>query len=129
MNKIVFVNATAATEGGALTILKQFLEVISIYSNKNIYYYVFCSLEELKIYQNKNIRIINSIKGKKWLDRIKWELWGLKIWGKKEDIRADLVISFQNTGVNYYGDVAQLIYLHQSIPFFQTIKWDFFKKD
>ena len=71
MNKIIFVNATAATEGGALTILKQFLKGISTYSNNNIYYYIFCSLEELKIYENKNIKIINSIKGKKWLDRIK----------------------------------------------------------
>jgi len=129
LNKIIFVNATAATEGGALTILKQFLEGISIYSKKNIHYYIFCSLEELEVYERENIKIINNIKGKKWLDRIKWDLWGLKNWGKKKDIRADLIISFQNTGVKYYNDVKQLIYLHQSIPFFQTIKWDFFKKD
>lgn len=31
MNDIIFVNSTAATEGGALTILKQFLERISVY--------------------------------------------------------------------------------------------------
>jgi hypothetical protein len=29
MNKMVFVNATAATEGGALTILRQFLVGLS----------------------------------------------------------------------------------------------------
>jgi len=40
LKRIIFVNATAATEGGALTILKQFLEGITIYSNKNIYYYI-----------------------------------------------------------------------------------------
>lgn len=129
MKKIVFVNATAATEGGALTILKQFLEGVSIYSKKNIHYYIFCSLEELKVYKCKNIEIVSNVKGKKWLDRIKWDLWGLYNWGKKKDIRADLIISFQNTGINYYNDVAQLIYLHQSIPFFQAIKWNFFKKD
>lgn len=78
MSKIVFVNATAATEGGALTILKQFLEGISKYSSNNIIYYVFCSLEELKIYESENVKIINNIKGKKWLDRIKWDLYGLK---------------------------------------------------
>lgn len=128
MNKTVFVNATAATEGGALTILKQFLEGISIHSKKSIYYYVFCSLEELKTYKNENIIIINSIK-KKWLDRTKWDLWGLKKWSKVKEIRADLIISFQNTGVFYYKDIRQLIYLHQSIPFTENINWNFFNKN
>ena len=129
MTKIVFINATAATEGGALTILKQFLEGISIYSNKNIYYYIFCSLEELKIYENKNIEIVSNVKGKKWLDRIKWNLWRLYNWGKKKDIRADLVISFQNTGVKYYNDIKQLIYLHQSIPFMEEFDWKLLDKN
>ena len=129
MKKMVFINTTAATEGGALIILKQFLEGIATYSNKNIYYYIFCSLDELVSYESKNIKIVNNIKGKKWLDRIKWDLWGLKKWSKKKDIRADLIISFQNTGIKYYNDVKQLIYLHQSIPFFQSIKWNFFKKN
>lgn len=129
MNKIVFINATAATEGGALTILKQFLEGISVYSNKNIYYYIFCSLDELKVYENKNIKIINNVKGKRWPDRINWDLYGLKNWSKRRNIKANLIISFQNTGSNYYGDVVQLIYLHQSIPFSESINWDFFNKD
>jgi len=128
LNKIVFVNATAATEGGALTILEQFLEGISTYSN-NIYYYIFCSLENLKIYENENIKIINNIKGKKWLDRIKWDLCGLKKWSKIKDIRADLVISFQNTGVRYYEDINQLIYLHQSIPFMEKFNWKLLDKN
>ena len=97
MNKIVFVNATAATEGGALTILKQFLDSISKYSKKNIYYYIFCSLKELEIYEGKNIKIVNNIRGKKWLDRIKWDLWGLKNWSKKKDIKADLIIYKRST--------------------------------
>ena len=129
LTKIIFVNATAATEGGALTILRQFLEGIATYSNKNMYYYIFCSLDELGLYENKNIIIVNNIKGKKWLDRIKWDLHGLRSWSKKKDIRADLIISFQNTGVRYYKDIKQLIYLHQSIPFAEDINWDFFNKD
>ena len=63
MDKIIFVNATAAIEGGALTILKQFLEEIATYSNKNMYYYIFCSLDELGLYESKNIKIANNIKG------------------------------------------------------------------
>ena len=129
MNKIVFVNATAAIKGGALTILKQFLEGISIYSKKNIYYYIFCSLKELEIYEGENIKIINNIRGKKWLDRIKWDLYGLKECSKRKDIKADLIISFQNTGVFYYNNIKQLIYLHQSIPFSEGINWNFFNKN
>lgn len=129
MTKIIFVNATATTEGGALTILRQFLERIATYSNKNMYYYIFCSLDELGSYESKNIKVVNNIKGKKWLDRIKWDLYGLKSWSKKKDIRADLIISFQNTGVRYYKDIKQLIYLHQSIPFAENINWDFFNKN
>lgn len=129
MNKIIFVNATAATEGGALVILKQFLEGISIYSKKNISYYLFCSLEKLKKYEDGNIKIVNNIKGKKWIDRIKWNLYGLRKWSRDKNIKADLIVSFQNIGVNYYNDVRQLIYLHQSIPFFQGNKWSFLKKN
>ena len=129
MKKILFVNATAATEGGSLTILKQFLEGISIYSNKNMYYYIFCSLEELKTYERENVKIINNIKGKKGLDRIKWDLWGLKNWSKRKNIKADLIISFQNTGVNYYNNVRQLIYLHNPIPFVKKFNWKLFDKN
>jgi len=85
--KTIFVNATATTEGGALTILRQFLEGIATYSNKNMYYYIFCSLEELGLYESKNINIINNIKGKKWRDRIKWDLFGLKNWSKRKNIK------------------------------------------
>ena len=126
MDKIIFVNATATTEGGALTILRQFLERIATYSNKNMYYYIFCSLDELGLYESKNIKVVNNIKGKKWLDRIKWDLYGLKNWSKKKDIKADLIISFQNIGINYYKDVGQLIYLHNPIPFAEKFNWKLF---
>ena len=129
MNKIVFVNATAATEGGALTILKQFLEGIPEYSNKDELYYLFCSSEELKTYERENIKIINNIKEKNWLDRIKWDLYELKNWSKKNNIKADIIISFQNTGVRYCKNIKQIIYLHQPIPFAVNINWKFFCKN
>jgi len=129
LNKIVFVNATAATEGGALIILKQFLEGIPEFSNKDELYYLFCSSAELKTYERENIKIINNIKENNWLNRMRWDLYGLKNWSKRKGIKADLIISFQNTGVFYYNDIKQLIYLHQSIPFSETINWNFFNKD
>jgi len=58
LNKITFVNETAATEGGALTILKQFLEGIATYSNKNIYYYIFCLLDELVSMRAKILKLL-----------------------------------------------------------------------
>ncbi|MDD5638796.1 MAG: glycosyltransferase [Candidatus Pacebacteria bacterium] len=129
MKKIIFVNATAATEGGALTILRQFLDSIKIYSNKDCFYYVFCSLLDLKLYENEQIKIINDIKAKKWIDRIKWDLFGLKNWSKKNNIKADLIISFQNTGCRYFKNTKQLIYIHQPLPFYQDKKWNIFKRD
>jgi len=65
MSKIIFVNNTAATKGGVLTILRQFLDAIKLYSNKDYIYYIFCSREDLKKYENENIKIINDIQGKK----------------------------------------------------------------
>jgi len=129
LTKIIFVNATATTEGGALTILRQFLEGIITYSNKNIYYYIFCSLDELGSYESKNIKIVNNIKGKKWLDRIRWDLYGLKNWSKKKNIRADLIVSLQNIGVRYYKDIRQLIYLGQPTPFAKNFNWKLFDKN
>lgn len=123
MNKIVFINATAASEGGALTTIEQFLKRIP--KNNDMVFYIFCSLKELKKYENKSIKIINNIKGKKWFDRIMWDLWGLKNWSKKQGITADLIISFQNTGVNYNKNIKQIIILNQSIPFTKEVDWNF----
>jgi glycosyltransferase involved in cell wall biosynthesis len=129
MSKIIFVNDTAATEGGALTILKQFLDSIKLYSIKDYLYYVFCSVPELKVYENEQIKIVNDIKAKKWLERIKWDLWGLKNWSKKNNIKANLIISLQNTGYRYFKNTKQLIYINQALPFFQDKKWNILKRD
>ncbi|MDD3491792.1 MAG: glycosyltransferase [Candidatus Pacebacteria bacterium] len=126
---IIFVNDTAATEGGALTILRQFLSNISKYSPENFIYYVFCSLEELKQYESDNIKIINDIKGKKRIDRIKWDLFGLKKWSQKHNIKADLLISLQNTGIRYYKNTKQIAYIHQPLSFYQIKRWKLFNKD
>jgi len=129
MSRIIFVNDSAATEGGALTILKQFLDSIKLYSHKDYLYYVFCSVPELKSYENKQIKIINDIKAKKWIERIQWDFWGLKNWSKKNNIKADLIISFQNTGVKYFREIPQIIYFHQSLSVYDEYHWHFFNKE
>jgi glycosyltransferase involved in cell wall biosynthesis len=99
-----------------------------LYSNENYIFYVFCSREDLKKYENENIKIINNIQGKKWLDRIKWDLFGLKHWGQKNNIRADLIISLQNTGVRYFRDIPRIVYIQQILPFSEA-RWNLFKKN
>jgi glycosyltransferase involved in cell wall biosynthesis len=83
----------------------------------------------LKQYENEQIKIITDIKGKKWRERIKWDLFDLKNWSKKNNLKADLIISFQNTGCRYFQEIPQIIYLHQSLSFYSEIKWNFFKKE
>jgi glycosyltransferase involved in cell wall biosynthesis len=104
------------------------LNRINLYSKKDYVYYVFCSRKDLKTYKNDNIKIVDDIKGKKWLDRIKWDSYGLKNWSRKQNIKADLVISLQNTGVRYFKDIPQLVYIHQSLPF-SNAKWNVWKKE
>ncbi|MGC9067033.1 MAG: glycosyltransferase, partial [Minisyncoccia bacterium] len=66
---------------------------------------------------------------KKWFDRIKWDLYGLKKWSKKHNIKADLIISLQNNAPFYFKKAKQIVYLHQSLPFFKDVKWNLFLKE
>lgn len=125
MKKVIFVNATACTSGGVLSILNQFIENILKYNEDNIYY-IF-SIKNIKDYY-KNIIFINDIKGKKKMDRILWDLSGMKRWSKQNGIKPDLIISLQNTGV-VFNKVKQIVYLHQSLPYAKESKWSLFKSD
>lgn len=125
MSKIIFVNATACTSGGVLTILNQFIENIKVYDRKNIYYIFSTKNIDINL---DNVNIITNIKGKKYLDRIKWDLFGINIWAKENNIKPELVISLQNTGVRI-RNINQIIYLHQPLPFATEFNWNFLKSD
>lgn len=121
----LFINATATKTGGALTIL---YEVIDIMIKKNINIYVFTSVPK-KLYKYKyNITIVNCQNINKINKRIFWDMYGLKRWSKKNGIYADIVLSLQNTGFRYFKNARKLVYVHQSIPYYDY-KWSFFKKD
>ncbi|MBK5240805.1 glycosyltransferase [Clostridium sp.] len=130
MVKTIFINVTAAEYGGALTILKSVLTDISQKDNTNLYY-VFTSID-LDEFETDKIKIINTIKGKKsrkrW-DRMLWDFRGLKKWSSDNDIYADIILSLQNTGVNYLKNTLQIIYIHQSLPFQTQYKWSFWNKE
>lgn len=127
--KIVFINNPAARSGGALLILRQFLEEISRQKDNDFIFYIFCYGEELKMYESDRIKIIGDIDTKKWRNRIIWDLYGLKNWSKRTGINADLIISLQNTAPFYYKGVPQILYIHQAIPLLKEFRWSLFKKD
>ena len=109
MNKKV-VNATALRGGGALTILKQFVDAAS----KDSRDYIFFVSPGLNLPTVSNIRFveINTIS---WFKRIIWDWFKLKKWLHKNNINYDLIISLQNTSVCI--NAPQIIYLHQPLPF------------
>lgn len=127
MRKVIFVNNPAAISGGALTVLTQFLEEIKLREDKSKIYYFFVTAD-LKKYECEYIKIIDNIKARELFDRMKWDKFGIRAWAKKNNIKPDLVISLQNTAVNFKG-IPQIIYLHQPLPYSQYSKWNFFKAD
>lgn len=123
----ILVNATFATSGGALTILNQFIENVDYYNDKTKVYYIFVPEHYHSICKKSNINII-SIKAKKHVRRIMWDMFGVRKWCEKNKIRPDLVISLQNTGV-LIDNAPQIVYLHQALPFVKESKWSILKKD
>lgn len=127
MKKVIFVNNPAAINGGALTVLTQFLEEIKLRKDKSKFYYFFVTAD-LKKYECEYIKIIDDIKGRQIIDRMKWDKFGMKVWAKENNIKPDLIISLQNTAISFNG-IPQIIYLHQSLPYSEYSKWNILKGD
>ncbi len=124
--RIIFVNCTAASVGGALTVFVQFLDSIETYDSVNMYY-IFCNTPGVDQYNKNNIKIINKIYKRKWIGRFLWDNFGIKNWAKTNNLKPDLIISLQNTGVNLGKKVKQIIYYHQSLPMYEY-KWSLWNK-
>lgn len=124
--KIIFVNATSATVGGSLTILKQFVANIEKRRDKLKQYYVFVPLD-CEIKSTDYFEIV-PIKAKSYKDRIMWDFWGIKKWSDKKMINPHIILSLQNTAVKF-DEIPQIIYLHQPLPYAKESKWNFLKKD
>ncbi|MBS9776064.1 MAG: glycosyltransferase [Fusobacterium sp.] len=123
--KIIVVNNPAAKEGGALTILEQFLKKIYLSKRKTLFYF-FVSVEKLKKYEKENIKVIILPK-QNFIERILWDNFGLKKYLKKNKITPNLFISIQNTGVNINRKISQVLYYHQSLPLSEK-KWSIFNR-
>ncbi|MGL4308360.1 MAG: glycosyltransferase, partial [Cetobacterium sp.] len=124
--KIIVVNNPAAKNGGALTILKEFLEkIFSLKCNRK--FYIIVSLEELKKYETDKVKII-VIEKQGFKDRILWDNLRIKKFLKNKNIIPNLFISLQNTGVNIDKKVPQIVYYHQPLSIV-NIKWSILKKE
>ena len=124
--KTIVVNNPAARSGGALTILKEFLDKISTLEC-NRKFFIIVSLEDLKKYETDKIRIC-VIKTQGFKERILWDNYKLKKYLKNKRIEPNLFLSIQNTGVNLNKNIPQIIYYHQAISLVD-LKWCFLKKD
>jgi len=93
-NNLYIINATATKYGGALTILKGFLSEINKFDRKSLYY-VFCGID-LDEFVSDNIEIV-KVKtngfGIGGIKRIFWDVLGLFLYCKKNQINPNLIIS------------------------------------
>lgn len=121
--RIVVVN-TAASEGGALSILRDFYDYIKSINDNHEWIFI---LSGNYIEETNNIKVIIKEEVKySWIKRLKWEF----IYSAKfiNNIKPDVVFSMQNTlssSIRY----PKMIYLHQPIPFQSTKKFSFIKKE
>jgi glycosyltransferase involved in cell wall biosynthesis len=121
--RIIFINATALSYGGGAVTLKQFLNHVP--SNANYFYIVFCSKNNIKMnFSKSNVKFI-YLDFTTGLFRVYWDMIGLKRWSINNNIQPDLVVSLQNTTVNFDKKIPQIIYVMQAIPFVEK-KWNFF---
>ncbi|CAA9203660.1 D-inositol-3-phosphate glycosyltransferase [Flavobacterium bizetiae] len=114
MKKTIVINATALSEGGALTILKQFLNEIP----KDDFEYLVFVPESLDfISPSENVRQI-PVAVKSFLKRIIWDLYGVNNWLRKKKINYVSTISLQNTNFRVDKQVSNFVYYHQPTPLF-----------
>jgi len=119
----IIINATALRSGGALTILKQFIEAIP---SDDFTYIVFVD-DSVQLKTQSNVILI-PLNKRSFFKRIIWDAHGLKQWLKKRHITPTIAISLQNTNFRVNAPCPNYIYYHQSLPFY-PYKWSFFKSN
>ncbi|MNV20195.1 Glycosyltransferase Gtf1 [compost metagenome] len=120
----IIVNATALVSGGALSILRQFIE-----NTDNNIYHIFVSKAvdlDCAILSSSNVNFW-FIPPHNALMRIYWDFWGIKNFAEQHGIKYKTIVSLQNTTIASAA-TKQIVYIHQGIPFHER-KWSFFKKN
>lgn len=119
---LILVNAVAASEGGALTILRQFLSQADCQHHYIVFVPDEDSLSDLNLGTEIKICATGYVKG---IARLLWDFYGLCRYARDNKLTPDLVISLQNTPVFGFGKIPQVVYAHQAIPI-SSRKWSIF---
>lgn len=123
--KNIVVSAASLRMGGAVTIYNQFISHLREEIGDNRYFiFVNKVLQQPSIPRVRYYEIdIKSRKRRNWFDNT-----GCKEILDDEGFIPDVVISLQNTGIKSFINLSQLVYYHQSLPFFKH-NWNPLKKE
>lgn len=120
----IVVNDIAASEGGAMSVLKDFYEEVKEFGSEHEWIFL---LGDNYLKETSNIKILVYPEVKKsWLNRIMFEFKnGATIINK---LNPGIYLSLQNTATLGI-DAKQVVYFHQVIPYQTTVKFSLLKKD
>lgn len=121
----IVVSAASLRMGGAVTIYNQFITHLREEIGDNRYFiFVNKVLQQPSIDGVQYYEIdIESRKRRNWFDKT-----GCKEILEKVGFQPDAVVSLQNTGIRSFANYPQIVYYHQSLPFFKQ-NWNPFKKE
>lgn len=122
-DKKILIIATAAHEGGALNILLQFLNSIPTPEQSTYILFISPKIKHLNLERYCECFYIDT---SSWIKRIKYDFSGFSSLVKKLCLELKGCINFQNVPASL-NNVPQMVYLHQSLPFYKY-KWNFFDK-
>ncbi|HGF8082629.1 glycosyltransferase [Enterococcus faecium] len=120
----VVVNDIAASEGGAMSVLKDFYEEVREFGADHEWIFL---LGDYYLEETPNIKVYVYPEIKKsWLKRLNFDFY----FGKKiiNEFNPDIYLSLQNTatlGVK----ATQIVYLHQCLPYQKERNFSLFKKE
>ncbi len=97
--KKIFIVNISKDPRGSFNIISQTIEILK-QNQENYTCYVFCRMDELLKYKSPSIKII--LINLNIFQRFFFESSFLINWSKKNNIYADLIISCQNTSINYF---------------------------
>jgi len=124
--KNVFIICVSKDPRGAKIVFVNFLNRLLHSKRDDIHYFLFCSWEDIHSYECENITVVitkrDGLKGIMFHDRNFYKKWSLQ-----NNIIADVVVSMQNTTINYFKGVRQIVLFQQSVPL-SDIQWNPFIK-
>lgn len=122
MKRILVVD-TAASEGGALTVLQDFYKAVAT-SSMDLEWIFLVSGPYVE--EKDNIRVIVNPSLKNHVNRLIFDYITGQYFVKK--INPDIIFSLQDTVIRG-TDVPRVLYLHQPVPFQSSYKFSFIKKN